>query len=185
LNAIPLPRSWPPFLPDREQSALAEGPFFGTPFHSARFRCGHAARHLKHWWVTTPYPRLRCLVIPRPPLPEHRQRLLLTAARNVVAYPCRHSPREDRPHDRSFRSIDPGGHRHRAGARLERFGCVQRTDGNIGGRPAGDQSFAAQYFSAASKCRQGCASGRRRPLKRASEPARSAAGRPNSRRWRP
>jgi hypothetical protein len=30
-------------------------------------------RHLKLWWVTTPYPRLRCLVIPRPPFREHRR----------------------------------------------------------------------------------------------------------------
>jgi len=27
---------------------------------------------LKLWWVTTPYPRLRCLVIPRLPFREHR-----------------------------------------------------------------------------------------------------------------
>ena len=72
LNAIPLPESWPREF--RRAAASVERPFSRASFQDAHSVVAVPEAPPKHWWVTTPYPRLRCLVIPRQPWREHDHR---------------------------------------------------------------------------------------------------------------
>src|SRR5258708_154907 len=81
------------------------GYFSWCRFRAVPYVVAAAAWRHKPWWVTTPYPRLRCLVIPIPSSWLHQ----FLASRNWPLFPCLtfwvHSSRRRQKHQRKLRKF--------------------------------------------------------------------------------
>jgi hypothetical protein len=78
LKAIPLPQYWP-----GELRRVGGAAIFPRVVSRRSFGCGRAGGDSQALWVATPYPRLRCLVIPRPPTREHDHRRVAASPSRV------------------------------------------------------------------------------------------------------